>query len=87
MNSDTTRRLQILVDRLYEPTDSQVGWVEAIINQFSVQHREVESRASIISRPSLLDLDVPLSVHPAPDILGLCLAHVHIVMAALVNSH
>ena len=46
MNSDTTRRLQILVERLNESTDSQVGWVEAIINQFSVQHRE-----AIITQP------------------------------------
>ena len=40
----------------------------------------VESRGSIISRPSHLDLDVPLSVHPAPDILGLrfCLCEVQI---------
>jgi hypothetical protein len=31
----------------------------------------VESREAIMPRPSLLDLDVPLSVHPAPDILSL----------------
>ena len=30
----------------------------------------VESREAIKPRPSQLDLDVPLSVHPAPDILG-----------------
>ena len=35
----------------------------------------VESREAIKPRPSQLDLDVPLSVHPAPDILGSCLAH------------
>ena len=33
--------------------------------------RLVESREAIKPRPSLLDLDVPLSVHPAPDILSL----------------
>ena len=40
----------------------------------------VESREAIKPRPSLLDLDVPLSVHPAPDILGLrfCLCEVQI---------
>lgn len=38
MSNDKTRRLQILVERLYELTDSQVGWVEAIMNQFSAQH-------------------------------------------------
>ena len=31
----------------------------------------VESREAIKPRPSLLDLDVPISVHPAPDILTL----------------
>jgi hypothetical protein len=36
-----------------------------------IQQRQVESRGSIISRPSHLDLDVPVSVHPAPDVLGL----------------
>ena len=30
----------------------------------------VESREAIMPRPSLLDLDVRVSVHPAPDILG-----------------
>jgi hypothetical protein len=30
----------------------------------------VGSRGSIISRPSQLDLDVRLSVHPAPDVLS-----------------
>lgn len=38
MSNDKTRRIQILVERLYELTDSQVGWVEAIMNQFSAQH-------------------------------------------------
>jgi hypothetical protein len=28
---------------------------------------------------------MPLSVHPAPDILGYCLAHVHMVMAAFMD--
>jgi hypothetical protein len=31
----------------------------------------VESRAVINLRPSQLDLDVPVSVHPAPDALSL----------------
>lgn len=30
----------------------------------------VESREDIKPRPSLLDPDMPVSVHPAPDILG-----------------
>jgi len=30
----------------------------------------VESRGNIISRPSQLDPDVPLSRHPAPDVLS-----------------
>ena len=30
----------------------------------------VESREAIMPRPSLLDPDVPISVHPAPDVLG-----------------
>jgi hypothetical protein len=48
----------------------------------------VRSRETIKSRPSLLDLDVPISVHPAPDNLGSCLAfasHVDVVMAALMD--
>jgi hypothetical protein len=36
----------------------------------------VESRGTITFRPSLLDPNVRLSPHSAPDILGLCLAHV-----------
>ena len=36
---------------------------------FISQPKLVESREAIKPRPSLLDLDVPLSVHPAPDIL------------------
>jgi hypothetical protein len=31
----------------------------------------LESRAGITQRPSLLDPDVPISVHPAPDNLYL----------------
>jgi hypothetical protein len=31
----------------------------------------VESREAIKPRPSHLDLDVPVSVHPAPDVLRL----------------
>ena len=30
----------------------------------------VESREAIMPRPSLLDPDVPISVHPAPDVLS-----------------
>ncbi len=44
-------------------------------------------QVALTLRPSLLDLDVPLSVHPAPDILGMRLAPVQVVMAALMNSH
>jgi hypothetical protein len=36
----------------------------------SGKHAVVESRWDIIPSPSLLDLDVPISVHPAPDILN-----------------
>jgi hypothetical protein len=50
----------------------------------------VGSRGTIKSRPSHLDLDVPVSVHPAPDILGFHLAftpHVDIVMTTLMNNN
>ncbi len=45
----------------------------------------VESMGSIIRRTSLLDPDVPVSVHPAPDVLGFPLAHVYVIVAARVN--
>ena len=42
---------------------------------------QVESRAGITQLPSLLDPDLPISVHPAPDNLGLfTLAHVDILV-------
>jgi hypothetical protein len=50
----------------------------------------VGSRGTIKSLPSHLDLDVPVSVHPAPDILGFCFAfvsHVDVVMTTLVNNN
>jgi hypothetical protein len=50
----------------------------------------VGSRGTIKPRPSHLDLDVPLSVHPAPDFLGSCLAfaaHVDVIMAALMDHN
>nr|MBW4596636.1 hypothetical protein [Brasilonema angustatum HA4187-MV1] len=40
----------------------------------------LESMGSIISRTSLLDPDVRISTHPAPDVLGFSLAHVDIVV-------
>ncbi len=43
----------------------------------------VESREAIMPRPSHLDPDVPLSVHPAPDVRKL--AHVDVIVAAFVN--
>jgi len=49
--------------------------------------RLVESRAGIILRPSLLDLDVPVSVHPAPDVSGFCLAHVFIIVATFMYCY
>ncbi len=45
----------------------------------------VESMGSIICRTSLLDPDVRLSVHPAPDVLGFLLAHVMVLMAGRVD--
>jgi hypothetical protein len=52
-----------------------------------IREDSVESRWGMIPSPSPLDLDVPLSVHPAPDILGFRLAHVQVIMAALMNCH
>lgn len=40
---------------------------------------------AIMSRTSQLDPYVPISVHTAPDVLGFPLAHVVILMAALVS--
>ncbi len=45
----------------------------------------VGSRGTINSRPSQLDPDMRVSVHPAPDILGFCLAPVLVIVAALVQ--
>ena len=44
--------------------------------------------AGIITRTSHLDPDVPISVHPAPDILRVLhpLLHVGIIVAGLMNS-
>ncbi len=50
----------------------------------------VGSRRTIKSCPSHLDLDVPISVHPAPDFLGSCLAcasHVDVIVAALMDNY
>ncbi len=47
----------------------------------------VGSRGTIKSRPSHLDLDVPVSVHPAPDILGRCLAHVDVIMTTFMDDY
>ena len=48
----------------------------------------VESREAITPRPSHLDPDVPVSVHPAPDNLGLfTLAHVDVVVARFMHCH
>ncbi len=35
-------------------------------------------------RPSQLDPDVPVSVHPAPDVLRFPLAHVDVVVTTLM---
>ena len=45
-----------------------------------------ESREAVMPRPSHLDLDVPVSVHPAPDILRLlfCLCQVQIHMVRVL---
>jgi hypothetical protein len=44
-------------------------------------------RGEVLSfRPSQLDPDVRLSPHPAPDVLGFCLAHVFIIVAAFMNG-
>ena len=46
---------------------------------------EVESRAGIIPRPSLLNLGVQLSLHPASDVLTFAFAHVYVIVAAFVD--
>jgi Type II site-specific deoxyribonuclease len=38
MSNDRARQIQILVERLYRLTDSQINWVEEIISQFTVAH-------------------------------------------------
>lgn len=38
MSDDRARRVQSLVEKLYELTGSQINWIEAIVNQFSVTH-------------------------------------------------
>jgi type II restriction enzyme len=38
MSDDRARRVQSLVEKLYELTGSQINWIEAIVNQFSVAH-------------------------------------------------
>lgn len=38
MSDDRARQIQSLVEKLYELTSSQINWVEAIVNQFSVVH-------------------------------------------------
>jgi Type II site-specific deoxyribonuclease len=38
MSNDRARQIQLLVERLYRLTDSQINWVEEIISQFTVAH-------------------------------------------------
>jgi hypothetical protein len=60
------------------PETSETLWLR-LLGRGSVQEQAlielqalplVESRGDIIPRPSQLDPDVPISVHPAPDVLG-----------------
>ncbi len=44
----------------------------------------VESMAGIILRTSQLNPDVPISVHPASDVLGFPLAHVVVIVTAFM---
>ena len=43
----------------------------------------VESRGAIMLRPSQLDPDVPISVHPAPDVLSFRVVRVDVRIAAM----
>ena len=77
-----------------ETLPAYANGIAAMFQQFSgegVKPRYVVgSRGTIMSRPSQLDLDVPVSVHPAPDILGFCLAfafHMDVVMTTLMNNN
>ena len=69
----------------------QIGSDESFFEQrveFGVDGgNQVESRGVITLRPSQLDPDVPVSVHPAPDNLPLRVAHVDVLVARLVNRH
>jgi type II restriction enzyme len=38
MSNDRARQIQLLVERLYGLSDSQINWVEAIVSQFTVVH-------------------------------------------------
>lgn len=38
MSNDRERQIQHLVEKLYELTDSQIKWVEAIVEQFIVAY-------------------------------------------------
>jgi type II restriction enzyme len=38
MSNDRARQIQLLIERLYQLTNSQIGWVEAIVSQFAVVH-------------------------------------------------
>jgi hypothetical protein len=38
MSSDRTRQIQLLVEKVYGLTDSQMSWIAAIVNQFSLEH-------------------------------------------------
>ncbi len=47
----------------------------------TVHSNLLESMSGIIPSTSLFDPDVPISVHPALDVLGFLLAHVVILVA------
>jgi len=75
------------------PTSRLYDALNDYLSQCQIVWRDARlfgSRGTIKSRPSHLDLDVPVSVHPAPDILGSCLAfasHVDVVRTAFMNNN
>ncbi len=76
MSSTTTRRKSntfyvILIAGAAALGGFLFGFDTAVIN--GAVAALVESRGAIMLRPSHLDPDVPVSVHPAPDVLAFAL--------------
>jgi Type II site-specific deoxyribonuclease len=63
MSNDRTRQIQLLVEKVYGLTDSQMGWIEAIVNQFSLEHSYEIINSNLIDNCMLNSFGDALLIH------------------------